>query len=333
MDGVIILDKPQGFTSFDAVAVLRGLTKERKVGHTGTLDPMATGVLPLLLGRAAKAADLLPDTDKEYAARFRLGERRDTGDVTGKIVEKKEGLMSREALEQALAGFVGEIWQVPPMYSAVSVNGQRLYQLARQGIEVERPARQVVVSRLELAEYDPAAGEGALRVECSKGTYIRTLIEDVAKAAGSCGTMTALRRVRACGFSEEEALSSGPAEGAGRGRGAGNSVLRPVEALFTEYPAVAVSPAQAVRFSNGGSLDMARLRLPRIALPQGQRLRVFGPGQRFLGLAAADPDQGQLKFVKLFQGAEGTVEDSMRWIETVEDIREEGPCASGAGLL
>lgn len=306
MDGVIILDKPQGFTSFDAVAVLRGLTKERKVGHTGTLDPMATGVLPLLLGRAAKAADLLPDTDKEYAARFRLGERRDTGDVTGKIVEKKEGLVSREALEQALAGFVGEIWQVPPMYSAVSVNGQRLYQLARQGIEVERPARRVVVSRLELAEYDPAAGEGALRVECSKGTYIRTLIEDVAKAAGSCGTMTALRRVRACGFSEEEAL---PLDRLKELAGAGEleTVLRPVEALFTEYPAVAVSPAQAVRFANGGSLDMARLRLPRIALPQGQRLRVFGPGQRFLGLAAADLDQGQLKFVKLFQGAEGTV--------------------------
>ena len=306
MDGVIILDKPQGFTSFDAVAVLRGLAKERKVGHTGTLDPMATGVLPLLLGRAAKAADLLPDTDKEYAARFRLGERRDTGDVTGKIVEKKEGLVSREALEQALAGFVGEIWQVPPMYSAVSVNGQRLYQLARQGIEVERPARRVVISRLELAEYDPAAGEGALRVECSKGTYIRTLIEDMAKAAGSCGTMTALRRVRACGFSEGEAL---PLDRLKELAGAGEleTVLRPVEALFTEYPAVAVSPAQAVRFSNGGSLDMARLRLPRIALPQGQRLRVFGPGQRFLGLAAADPDQGQLKFVKLFQGAEGTV--------------------------
>lgn len=226
--------------------------------------------------------------------------------MTGKIVEKKEGLVSREALEQALAGFVGEIWQVPPMYSAVSVNGQRLYQLARQGIEVERPARRVVVSRLELAEYDPAAGEGALQVECSKGTYIRTLIEDMAKAAGSCGTMTALRRVRACGFSEGEAL---PLDRLKELAGAGEleTVLRPVEALFTEYPAVAVSPAQAVRFSNGGSLDMARLRLPRIALPQGQRLRVFGPGQRFLGLAAADPDQGQLKFVKLFQGAEGTV--------------------------
>ncbi len=252
MDGVIILDKPQGFTSFDAVAVLRGLTKERKVGHTGTLDPMATGVLPLLLGRAAKAADLLPDTDKEYAARFRLGERRDTGDVTGKIVEKKEGLVSREALEQALAGFVGEIWQVPPMYSAVSVNGQRLYQLARQGIEVERPARQVVVSRLELVEYDPAAGEGALAVSCSKGTYIRTLIEDVAKAAGSCGTMTALRRVRACGFSEGEAL---PLDRLKELAGAGElaSVLRPVEALFTEYPAVAVSPPRRCGFPTGAA--------------------------------------------------------------------------------
>ena len=214
--------------------------------------------------------------------------------------------MSREALEQALAGFVGEIWQVPPMYSAVSVNGQRLYQLARQGIEVERPARRVVVSRLELAEYDPAAGEGALRVECSKGTYIRTLIEDMAKAAGSCGTMTALRRVRACGFSEGEAL---PLDRLKELAGAGEleTVLRPVEALFTEYPAVAVSPAQAVRFSNGGSLDMARLRLPRIALPPGAAAAGVRAGTAVFGAAAADPDQGQLKFVKLFQGAEGTV--------------------------
>ena len=207
MDGVIILDKPQGFTSFDAVAVLRGLTKERKVWHTGTLDPMATGVLPILLGRAAKALNFLPDTDKEYVASFRLGERRDTGDITGEVVEQSPAPVALEALEAALPRFRGEILQVPPMYSAVSVGGKRLYELARKGLEVERPARPVTISRLELLSYDPQTKEGSLRVGCSKGTYIRVLIEDLARAAGSCGTMTALRRTSACGFSQEDAHS------------------------------------------------------------------------------------------------------------------------------
>ena len=127
MNGILILDKPQGFTSFDAVAVLRGLAREKKIGHTGTLDPMATGVLPVLLGRAAKALNFLPDTDKEYTAAFRLGERRDTGDITGQVVEESAAPVSQEALEAALPAFRGEILQVPPMYSAVSVGGKRLY--------------------------------------------------------------------------------------------------------------------------------------------------------------------------------------------------------------
>ena len=143
MNGILILDKPQGFTSFDAVAVLRGLAREKKIGHTGTLDPMATGVLPVLLGRAAKALNFLPDTDKEYTAAFRLGERRDTGDITGQVVEESPAPVSQEALEAALPAFRGEILQVPPMYSAVSVGGKRLYELARKGLEVERQARPV----------------------------------------------------------------------------------------------------------------------------------------------------------------------------------------------
>ena len=207
MNGILILDKPQGFTSFDAVAVLRGLAREKKIGHTGTLDPMATGVLPVLLGRAAKALNFLPDTDKEYTAAFRLGERRDTGDITGQVVEESAAPVFQEALEAALPAFRGEILQVPPMYSAVSVGGKRLYELARKGLEVERQARPVTVSALELLSYDAQSREGRLRVACSKGTYIRVLIEDIAKAAGSCGTMTALRRVRACGFGEGDARS------------------------------------------------------------------------------------------------------------------------------
>ena len=205
MNGVIILDKPQDFTSFDAVAVMRGLAKERKIGHTGTLDPMATGVLPLLLGRAAKAADLLPDTAKEYRAAFRFGERTDTGDVTGKTVETDSRAVSRNSLDLALDGFRGQISQIPPMYSAVSVHGKRLYELARKGIEVEREARKIYIEKLVLEAYSPENREGVLRVACSKGTYIRTLIEDIAKSVGTCGVMTGLRRVRACGFQETEA--------------------------------------------------------------------------------------------------------------------------------
>lgn len=299
MNGVIVLDKPSGFTSFDAVAVARGLTKEKKTGHTGTLDPMATGVLPLLLGRAAKASSLLPDTEKEYVAGFRLGQRFDTGDITGSLVEENQKAVSPQTLEQALAGFRGAIEQVPPMYSAVSVQGQRLYHLARKGIEVDRPARAVFIHSLTLERYDPASREGVLRVACSKGTYIRTLIEDVARAAGSCGTMTALRRTRACGFGLEEAVSLDHLRKLAE-KGALSTVLRPVETLFREYPQVQVSGPQAVRFANGGALDMKRLRLPRITLPEGQRLRLYGPEEVFLGLAAVDQEAGHLKFLKRF---------------------------------
>lgn len=296
MNGVIVLDKPQGFTSFDAVAVVRGLSRERKIGHTGTLDPLATGVLPLLLGRAAKACDLLPDTDKVYRAGFRLGERRDTGDVTGRILQTDSGAVPAGQLARVLPAFRGEIQQIPPMYSAVSVDGKRLYQLARQGIEVERQPRAVTIFRLELEGYDPEKREGTLLAACSKGTYIRTLIEDIARAAGSLGTMTSLRRVRACGFSQEEAVPlERLRELAEKGELA--SVLRPVDSLFAGCPGVAVSPAQASRFENGGSLDTGRLRMPTGPAPLGALFRVYGPGPRFLGVARLEA--GQLRFVKL----------------------------------
>ena len=295
MNGIIILDKPSGFTSFDAVAVLRGLSHQKKIGHTGTLDPMATGVLPILLGRAAKALNFLPDTDKEYVASFRLGERRDTGDITGEVVERSPAPVALEALEAALPQFRGEILQVPPMYSAVSVGGKRLYELARKGLEVERPARPVTISRLELLSYDPQTKEGSLRVGCSKGTYIRVLIEDLARAAGSCGTMTALRRTSACGFSQEDAHSL-EALKALAAEGRLEEALLPVEGLFALYPAVRVSPAQATRFQNGGGLDLTRLR----GVPEGGLCRVKSPQGLFLGLGQVDRARGEMKFVKSF---------------------------------
>ena len=303
MNGVLLIDKPQDYTSFDVVAVMRGLTREKKIGHTGTLDPMATGVLVLLLGRAAKAADLLLDTDKEYRASFRLGEKTDTGDSTGKVLEQDDAPVSRETLEEAIGKFQGEIEQIPPMVSAVSVGGKRLYELARKGIEVEREPRKVFISRCALETYDEKTREGMLTVACSKGTYIRTLIEDIARAAGTVGVMTALRRTRACGFFAEEttpllelkAITDQDALAQKL-----QSILRPVDTLFRDEPEVTVSPAQAARFCNGGSLSVQRLRMPRIALTGGTRFRIYGDDGTFLGLAKADPERGELRFVKRF---------------------------------
>lgn len=306
MNGVLVIDKPEGFTSFDVVAVVRGLTREKKIGHTGTLDPMATGVLLLLLGRAAKAADLLPDTDKEYRAHFRLGERTDTGDRTGEVLQTDATPVTRETLQSVLHRFVGTISQIPPMYSAVSVGGKRLYQLAREGKEIERKPREIHVSRCELEAYDEQTREGVLLVACSKGTYIRTLIEDIAAAAGTLGVMTDLRRTRACGFSVEEATPLLELKAMTEQKELWQvlqQALLPVDTLFREEPCVTVSRAQAARFCNGGSLSMDRLRMPKINLTEPTRFRVYRDDGEFLGLSLADPEQQELRFVKRFSEA------------------------------
>ncbi len=298
MTGVLILDKPAEFTSFDAVAVCRRLCHERKIGHTGTLDPMATGVLPLLLGKATRAASLLEDTDKEYEAGFQLGVSTDTEDSTGKVLATSDTPVSKEALEALLPRFRGEIMQVPPMYSAVSKDGKRLYELARKGIEVEREARPITIYRLELTGYDETTREGTLRVSCSKGTYIRTLIADLAKAAGSLGVMTALRRTHACGFTLADAITLDEARALSEA-GTLEEKLRPVESLFVHLPEVAVSAAQAVRFQNGGQLDLSRIaRFRREKPEEEQAFRVKGEDGAFLGLGKIEKQQ--MAILKLF---------------------------------
>lgn len=300
MTGVLILDKPAGFTSFDAVAVCRRLCHERKIGHTGTLDPMATGVLPLLLGKATRAASLLEDTDKEYEAGFQLGVSTDTEDSTGKVLETSDTPVSRELLESLLPRFRGEIMQVPPMYSAVSKDGKRLYELARKGIEVERDARPVTIFKLELMEYHEETREGKLTVSCSKGTYIRTLIADLAKAAGSLGVMTALRRTKACGFTLADAITLDEAKALSEA-GTLEEKLRPVESLFVHLPTVTVSGAQAARFGNGGQLDLKRIPAFRKQNPpDGEIVRVRGEKGEFLGLGQVQAEKGWLAILKLF---------------------------------
>ena len=207
MDGMILIDKPQSFTSFDVVAVMRGLFHQKKVGHTGTLDPMATGVLPILLGKATRCAPFLEDTNKEYQAQFQLGTATDTQDSTGNVVAVSEHKVTRQELEQVLPQFRGEILQLPPMYSAVQKDGQRLYVLARQGIEVEREKRPVTIFKCELVSFDENTQTGTLCVACSKGTYIRTLCHDIGEKLGCGGCMEALMRTRVGRFELKDSIS------------------------------------------------------------------------------------------------------------------------------
>ncbi len=298
MTGILILDKPQKFTSFDAVAVLRRLCGTRKIGHTGTLDPMATGVLPILVGGATRAAELLPDTGKAYRASFRLGLRTDTQDIWGQVRQESPFCVSAAQLEAACAPLRGDIMQVPPMMSAIRQNGVRLYDLARQGVEVARDARPVTVSELTVESFLPADGTGELTIRCSKGTYVRTLIADLGDALGCGAVMTALRRTEACGFTLADAISLETA----RALAAENRLaaqLRPVESLFASLPVIAVTPAQATRFANGGALAFDRLPARR-ALPNGARYRVCTQAGVFLGLGEADGAQQELKMRRLF---------------------------------
>ncbi len=282
MNGVLIVDKPARFTSFDVVAVLRKLSGQRKIGHTGTLDPNATGVLPLLLGNAAKAQDIIPNHDKEYVAGFRLGITTDTLDIWGQVKTEQKSSADRIATEAVIKDFTGEIEQIPPMFSAVSVNGRRLYDLARQGIEVERKPRKVTVYELELVSFDEKKQSGTLRVKCSKGTYIRTLIDDLGRKLGTGAVMTALRRTMACGFELKQALTLDEIKKLSQ-NGELEKTLLSTESLFFDYPELWVTDAQATRFYNGGELDVIRTKLADRNIAEGSIYRVKGL-KKFLGL-------------------------------------------------
>jgi tRNA pseudouridine55 synthase len=295
MTGVLVLDKPAGMTSFHAVSILRRLTGERKIGHTGTLDPMATGVLPMLLGRATRAVPFLADRLKTYEADFAFGTETDTLDSTGKVLKQENTPVSREKLLAVLPQFTGPIQQIPPMYSALRKNGMRLYDLARQGRTVERQARTVTVKSLKVLEYDETARTGKLLLTCSGGTYVRTLCDDLGRALGSHGIMTGLRRTAAAGFTLQDAIPLQEAE-----RMEQQTLLHhvlPVEQLFTDLPAVSVTQLQAKRFCNGGGLALERLH-PKIQF--SGNCRVKDPAGVFLGLGAPNTEKGELAVVRLF---------------------------------
>ena len=245
------MDKPADWTSQDVAAKLRGVFHEKRVGHGGTLDPMATGVLPIFVGRATRAAQFLESADKEYIAQLRLGVVTDTQDACGNILSQQTGSVTREALEAALARFTGEIEQIPPMYSAVKIGGKKLYELARRGKEVERPARTITVHALEIL--DGADDLWTLRVHCSKGTYVRTLCHDIGQMLGCGGCMQTLRRTRAGAFDLTQAITMEQLLAFAREHDP-QELLMPVDALFAAHPAYIVTLGQAGRIRNGADL-------------------------------------------------------------------------------
>ena len=299
MNGILIIDKPQDYTSFDVVAVVRGCMRERRAGHTGTLDPMATGVLPVLLGNATKAQSLLPDTDKEYECSFKLGMTTDTLDITGRVLSETASSADRGDIEALLPRFRGDIMQVPPMYSAVCKNGVRLYELARKGIETEREARPVHIGLLELTGFDEREQTGTLRITCSKGTYIRSVCDDIGKALGCGCAMTSLRRTRACGCDVSHAVSLDEIRRlANCDRTALEALVRPTEEIFSEYQHITLSHDQAFRFKNGGGLTLSRISGSN-GLADGM-CRIYGAGSGFIGLGEVFRKKDSLCFKKLF---------------------------------
>ena len=252
-NGVLIVDKPQDFTSFDVVAKLRGILHERRIGHGGTLDPMATGVLPVFVGGATKAADMAAAQSKEYIAAFALGWASDTQDSTGTETARSDVRVTEQQLREAVDNMHGEQEQIPPMYSAVKVNGQRLYDLARKGVEVERKARPIAVHEAELLAFDEQAQQGRIRFLCSKGTYVRTLCHDLGRALGCGGCMSSLRRTRAGSFTLAQAVTMQQVLDFAAGQDP-QQLLMPVDAVFAAHPPLIVTLGQAAKLKNGAQV-------------------------------------------------------------------------------
>ena len=272
-NGIIVIDKPQEWTSMDVCAKLRGIFREKRIGHAGTLDPMATGVLPVFVGRATRAVEFAGEGEKEYVAGLRLGLVTNTQDTSGETLEEHPVSVTEEALEGVLEQFRGEIDQVPPMYSAIKIGGKRLYELARKGREVERPARRVTIHSLTLESREGEA-DFTLRVRCSKGTYVRTLCHDIGRALGCGGCMSSLRRTMAAGFTLEDAVKLDEVQQAQDPE----ALLLSVDAYFSGRPVLILKPELEKKVRNGMTVI-----LPQTPGVSGE-CRVYGESGEFLAL-------------------------------------------------
>ena len=286
MNGILLIDKPEGWTSHDIAAKLKGMLRERRIGHSGTLDPMATGLLVMFVGRATRAVEFAEAQSKRYIAGLRLGVSTDTQDTTGNILRSCEASVTREALADAIKPFIGDIMQIPPMYSAIKINGQKLYDIARRGGEVERKPRPVTIHGIEILGGEKA--DWTLDVECSKGTYIRTLCNDIGESLNVGGCMSSLRRIRAGEFSVDDAHSI---EDVQRAKEAGDveSLLIPVDSLFSRAEEYTVSGGSERKLRCGNDFSCA--------VSDG-KYRVYSQAGEFLALCRAA--NGRMKTIKSF---------------------------------
>ena len=287
MNGIIIIDKPQEWTSNDVVSRLRRVFNTRRIGHGGTLDPMATDVLPVFVGRATRGVEFFEHAEKVYETTIRFGLTTDTEDITGKTLTETEVCLTEEDLQKVLPRFRGEILQVPPMYSAIKVNGQKLYDLARKGREVERQPRPITIHELQLLEF--SGKEARLRVRCSKGTYIRTLCKDLGSALGCGGCMAALRRVQAGEYTLEGSIPLRQLLDISEAGGEVEHLLRPVDTMFASHEKLRLNEKQARLVKNGNAFASD--------CPDGT-YRVYAPDGEFLALCRAEG--GKVSTIKSF---------------------------------
>lgn len=288
LNGIICVNKPQDFTSFDVVGKLRGILKIKRIGHTGTLDPMATGVLPVMIGTATKACDIMSYQEKAYNAVMKFGCISDTQDVWGNVEQFKNAhRVTKENFENILPQFVGDIMQKPPMYSAVSVNGKRLYELARKGMTVERPKRKVYIKYIKLISFNEEEQTAEISVHCGKGTYIRTLISDIGQALNSGAIMTGLVRTMACGYTLEDSFTFEQIEEYNRENKL-ESIIQPIDSVFNSYPKVKLNEAQTRMYSNGVKLKSELVR--GIDFNFNSDYRVYGSDDKFIGIGKVNDD-------------------------------------------
>ena len=283
MNGLVLLDKPQGLTSFTAASIMKRAYGTKRVGHTGTLDPLATGVLPVLVGRATRLCSYILESDKRYVASVKLGITTDTLDITGKVLTETTPKVTKEQLIETLEKFKGTISQVPPMYSAIRVDGKHLYDIAREGGEVERAAREVTIHKIELLSF--SGDEFTIDVTCSKGTYIRTLADDIGRALGCGAAMTSLRRIETAGFKIEDCTDPDIVK-----LDPEKYLLSP-ELAVPQFSNVYITEKQGARFMCGGELALNRLHLPENPT---EILKVFANNE-FLGLGFIDRESASLK--------------------------------------
>ncbi len=301
MDGILVLDKPGGWTSHDVVARVRRLTRIKRVGHTGTLDPMATGVLVVCLGQATRIIEYLVGHDKQYRATIRLGIETDTYDAQGRVIAEKPVAVNESALRKSLEALVGDIEQVPPMFSAIKRGGQKLVDLARKGVEVEREPRQVVIHSINLLRFDPP--DATIDVRCSAGTYIRSLAHDLGRALGCGAHLSALTRTAVGNFTLPQAVPLAAFETA-VGSGSWATLLRPLDAALAGFPSITLSESDAARARHGLVLSLVLSEVEAVVegTVEADLVRVYDPSGRIVGLMRFDATRNELKPHKILTG-------------------------------